>query len=144
MIRAIPAETSHADLIKPKKLHGDVVAQREDIRAAIHNCPAITFVSPDEQIIAIVGFHEIYEGSGEIWALISDEVSKHPIAFGRKAKILLERFAKQHKMRRLQMVVRRGFKDAFDFAIFLGFQPEGTLRKYGPEGDDYYMMGKVY
>jgi hypothetical protein len=143
MIEVVPALTHHADLINPKKLYGAVASEREATRQAIKNLPAVSILANGE-ILAIVGYQELYTGSGEIWALIAEEAKKYPVAFGRKAKETLETFARTHKLRRLQIVVRRGYEEAFDFAIFLGFEPEGILRKYGPEGDDYVMMGKVY
>ena len=30
------------------------------------------------------------------------------------------------------------------FATWLGLKPEGIMRKYGPDGSDYYRMAKIY
>ena len=40
-------------------------------------------------------------------------------------------------LKSLQAIVRSDFKDAHKLAKFLGFESEGLMRKYGPDGSDY-------
>jgi hypothetical protein len=140
MIRVVRAETNHVWMIKPKAIFYE--GARDDVHRAIKHNEAISIFAGN-QIMAIIGFTPIYKETGEMWALTSDLCSKYPLAFHRKVKELLEYYTKLNKLRRVQMVVRRGYSQGFDWAVSLGFEPEGILRKYGPEGDDYVMMGRV-
>lgn len=45
--------------------------------------------------------------------------------------------------RRLQAKVKEGFDIGTRFVEGMGFKAEGMLIKYGPEGDNYHMYGKV-
>jgi hypothetical protein len=47
-------------------------------------------------------------------------------------------------VRRFQMSVRADFGPGIRWAKLLGFEPEGVLSKYGPDGADHILYAKVY
>lgn len=111
-------------------------------RSALGHDRAVV-LKKEDHLLAVVGFCPCFPGTGEFWALISPAVDRCPREFAKKAKSMLETFIVENKLRRVQMLVRAGHDEAFRFAEFLGFEAEGIMRGYGPEGDDYYMMGRV-
>ena len=51
---------------------------------------------------------------------------------------------KKNNVKRLQTTVKYDFNTGIRFASWLGLKPEGIMRKYGPDGSDYYRMAKIY
>ena len=39
--------------------------------------------------------------------------------------------------------VKADWMEAIRFAEFLGFEKEGLMKKFGPEGSDYLVMGRI-
>lgn len=142
MIKTIPAHPTHLQILDAKEIYEDPELI-ENCTAAIEAQRALTFVGRQGEILAIVGFTPIYNQTGEVWAITSKTVMKYPLAFGRKSKEVLENFIDKNKLKRVQIVVKQGYEEGFQYALFLGFQPEGILKSFGPLGDNYVMMGKV-
>ena len=51
---------------------------------------------------------------------------------------------KKNKIKRLQTSVKADFKLGVRFATWLGLEIEGLKKSYGPDGSDYYQLGKIY
>lgn len=101
-----------------------------------------TFLFDDEPI-AILGGIPILPGVMQLWGLVSDSVKKCPITFHKVVKRMSEEYLKGN-YQRLQMTVRSDHPEGSKWARALGFQCEGIMRKYGPDGSDYLMFSKVY
>lgn len=100
-------------------------------------------VMDGDVVVAILGLTVLHDGVAQNWAIISAEVKKHPVAFPRLALRALETMVQDLGLRRVQMTVRNDFPRGVAFAQWLGFKYEGTLRKYGPDGSDYFMYARV-
>jgi hypothetical protein len=59
-------------------------------------------------------------------------------------KQLTDDMCKKNKIKRLQTSVKADFKLGVRFATWLGLEIEGTKKCYGPDGSDYYQLGKIY
>ena len=44
----------------------------------------------------------------------------------------------------MRIVLIEDFKRGIRFATWCGFTNEGLIRKYGPDGSDYYQMRVIY
>ena len=51
---------------------------------------------------------------------------------------------KEQELVRIQAAVRADWPEAQRFAEFLGLENEGLMRKYGPDGSDYFRFAKVF
>lgn len=142
MIKVIQGLRVHAEAIIPKEVHTLNPDWRNDLISAVEAWESRTFVQ-DGEVLAIVGFTPLYSKTGEFWAVVSKDIIRHRTGFSRAAKRTLGKWILDKELYRVQMVVHADYRDTFDFAVFLGFKPEGLMRKYGPEGGDYYMMGRV-
>ena len=50
----------------------------------------------------------------------------------------------EHRLVRLQTAVRTDWPQAQRFAQFFGLENEGLMKKYGPDGTDYFRYSRVY
>lgn len=108
----------------------------------IKNGLAYTLIA-DDRIIASGGVVRLLPGSGEYWSLVTPWIHRYPIAFFKAAKERLESMILDLRLHRVQSTVRTDDKRAVKFLLSLGFDIEGLLRKYSPDGLDHYIMGRV-
>jgi hypothetical protein len=138
----LPASPEHLDRIviaNPEVLvhtnYRDVVVNQ------ISHCTAVTAfdnVTP----VAIFGFVPVWKGVTESWLLVDDKARALPIALT-KYGIAVHDIAKiSMDLHRQQITVRITDKRAYKWALALGFEIEATMRKYGPDGIDYYLMAR--
>lgn len=91
-------------------------------------------------IVAIVGYVDLWESVCELFLLPSVHMKKHPIIVRTLLKMLKSGIFNNH--RRVQV---RGLADTKHLRLFkfLGFEKEGTLRKYDSLGNDYEIWARV-
>ena len=95
------------------------------------------------KVIASGGFYILWPGVAEAWLLVSPDVLLHPVRFVKEVRGLFLDIDKTGKMTRIQATVKVHDKRAVKFLTFLGFKIEGCMAKFGPDGTDHYMMGRV-
>lgn len=104
--------------------------------------PCHTILAPDNAIIACIGIHRLWTGTGEVWGIFSPLMRKYPMAWF-KVKELLAYYQDRNGFTRLHAVVRCDWEDANRFISHLGFTAEGVMRAYGPWGADMTMYALV-
>lgn len=131
--------------------HEHLVSLREDDRAVIGSLtkdylrsylqgPGWTLFHGDDRICSM-GVITPWPGMGELWmAFYTDDLAPHARALLKYGRRALTVFA---SYRRLQATVRADRPKWIRFAQQFGFQYEGTLDKFGPEGADYFMMARI-
>lgn len=97
----------------------------------------------DGEVMAICGVVIYREGFGEAWVVFSKKVREHMLIVLRTIKNLVEGGIAEHKLYRLQAVVKADWLRAQKFLDFLDFSWEGILRKYGPDQSNYYMYSRI-
>lgn len=102
-----------------------------------------TLINEDDKPVAIIGLTLLWPGCADIWGVISDEVRKTPISFHKNIMHALNFYAEELKLKRLQVFVQAEFNEGCKWMKSLGFVTEGRLASFGPEGKDYYIMGRV-
>lgn len=93
----------------------------------------------DSEVIACAGVVMEWAGRGMCWAIVGENAGPHFRAVHRA----VSGFLAQTNIRRLEMVVKKGFPEAHRWARMLGFKMEGCMHAYSPAGDDYYLYAKV-
>jgi hypothetical protein len=96
-----------------------------------------------EMAIAIVGIFRVNDGTGEAIAIVSPDVKNYVFQFHRACIKILEDLTKSMKLNRVQCTVKKDFMKGLKWARALGFETEGLLKKYGPEGSDYFMLSRL-
>jgi len=104
--------------------------------------PHRTILSPIAEIIACVGIHLMWPGTGQAWGLFSPLMKKYPMAWF-EVKRLLKEEQKKNRLRRVQAITRCDWPEAMRFLEHLGFHPEGKLEAYGPWEADSMMYALV-
>ncbi len=116
----------------------------EDWRA--YACGAIEALSAilDGECIGVCFLRRLWAGRGEFQLLLGHRVGAiEMLAIHRKAKELLDVVAAKHGLRRIETVVRTSFEQGHRWAEMLGFDSEGLLRRYAPDGSDYTMYSRL-
>lgn len=103
--------------------------------------PGYTILFNDE-VIACAGIRIFWEGVGEVWAVISNDSSKH-------LRLILEEFGKrleftirELKMRWLQVSLSKNNKKGIHFAQHYGFKRKCEMKYYLPDGSDAILYAR--
>ncbi len=94
------------------------------------------------KVIFVSGVVITYPGMGEAWNVMCSEIRDYIGAF-REIKKLLEWAIDEHGLRRVESHVRENDQVSLNFDKHLGFEVEGLCRKWGPDGEDFILMGRV-
>lgn len=136
------AREEHIKTIAPKKIFLENPFLEEEYKVAIKAGQAISMLV-NGVVVAIIGVVIVNKATAEVWSITSEEVKKHPIEFQRNVTALLEAYKNVAKIKRLQITVRSDFNEGTRWAESLGFVKEGLMKKYGSDGHDHYLYGRV-
>ena len=95
-------------------------------------------------VITIGGvFFPLYPGLGEVLQLPSIHVYKARKRYCIAVKKVLESIELRYKLRRLQT---QCLNDSLHnrWMTYLGYEKEGVLKQFGPDGEDYALYAKVF
>jgi len=143
--KSIPFEPGHAD---------DLISQAETNEAEkkfllgghLHNLATLghsVSVVRNGHLLGAGGIVPIWDGLGEAWVLPSAAVKNHKKTFVRLIRENMERLSDELAFRRVQATARADAPKALRFLEFLGFEREGLLRAYGPDGSDHILFAKI-
>ena len=115
---------------RPTKIVGDVSAN---------------LVVPDMSFSAILNGHLIgscgimpyWDGVGEAWICATERIYEHNIDCARMIKSGLKDVIESYDLHRVQGMMRADWPELKKWAAFLGMKHEGTMRKFGANGEDY-------
>lgn len=94
------------------------------------------------RVIAIFGVRDIWPGLVEAWFIPGEGLDRHARSTLIGARALLREVMSDTDIRRMQIFVKVDNTRALRFAKALHFEIECKLRKFGPEGADYYAMAR--
>ena len=90
--------------------------------------------------IGIWGSVKIWDGVEEAWFVTEELTRQYAVSMTRVAKLFISLRFQEASLHRLQITVRCDDKRAERWAKCLGFHTEGTMKGFGPDGADFYMM----
>lgn len=122
------AQASMADMIKP-----------EYAKALEAAGPAYT-VMDNQEVIACAGLAEQWPGRATAWSILSKHVAGMKMARLHK---MVARFLDMQNYTRIEMTVDHEFEQGHRWAKMLGFEWEGLMRKYNPNGVDCDLYARV-
>lgn len=91
------------------------------------------------QIIAIAGLMPEWENRATAWAYISKDAGRHFVRIHKA----VSRFLEQSDYRRIEATIDVGFDAGVKWIEMLGFEYEGYLRAYRPDGADMLLYARV-
>lgn len=103
---------------------------------------AVTFIF-QEKPIAIIGWGLLLPGVLQVWSLLSPGIKETPLSFHRSVLLLISHAFEKYELRRMQMSVRCGFTEAWNWAKALGFECEGVMRNYGIDGSPCWLFSRI-
>tara|TARA_R110002020_G_scaffold18119_3_gene63830 strand:+ start:1398 stop:1892 length:495 start_codon:yes stop_codon:yes gene_type:complete len=95
------------------------------------------------QVICIFGCIPLWQGVGECWLITDESLPDHARPFHRVTKLILDRFLSELNLVRLQITVHSDNFLALKWAKVLYFKKEGLLKRYGPDGKDFYILARI-
>jgi hypothetical protein len=106
--------------------------------------PGMAFTAVENgYLIASSGVQPLWKGVGEGWFVASNKMPKKKLTIIKMIKDNFDNIIQENNLIRVQAGVRSDWPTAKRFAEFLGFEHEGIMRKYGPDGQDYYRMARI-
>lgn len=111
---------------------------QEYVQSLIDHGHAWTVID-GETIVACAGFVEHWHNRAYAWALIGDEAGRRMVPLTR----IVRQFLDQSPWPRIETAVDEAFEAGHRWAKLLGFEKEGVMRHYSPEGRDCALYARV-
>lgn len=93
----------------------------------------------DGEVMAIIGVMPMWPGRAIAWAYISENAGKHFPVIHRHVKKFLDNCG----IRRIEATVDVGFPEGCRWMKMLGFEIEGHMKAYRPDGADVLLYARV-
>jgi len=93
----------------------------------------------DDEVLAMWGAEEAWQGRVIVWALLSESAGQAMTVIHRH----LVKFLKRLDARRLETYVDVGFAPGHRWVKMLGFEVEGYMKSFRPNGDDMVLYARV-
>lgn len=142
-MRIVEYRPEHLELIKPVE---PLMRQKARIVVPFYagRGPALSIVNGHNKVFAVCGVClSFWQGIGEAWAVVSQEADENPMGIIRAFRRGVEYIENTTGLRRVQATVRSDWGQGVRFVKLLGFEFEGRLRAYGPDGRDHDMYSRV-
>jgi len=139
-----------------KAVHLDMIELRDTDRVAVDAIPhyraaaevyeqnggAYTLMC-DQGIVAIAGVAPIMPGVGSAWMLGSALVYSYPKALYKATRAFLRAIEEDWNLHRVQASTADNDQVAEKWLQHLGFEEEGIMRRYGPDGSDHKLYARI-
>lgn len=103
-------------------------------RAMMQDGPTFTIEADSGRILLIGGLTEVHRGHAIAWSVLAAGQHGDTLAAVTDATRAVIHTS---GYRRVSTLVRCAFRPAHRWALRLGFEREGIMRAYGPDGSDY-------
>jgi hypothetical protein len=144
MIKTCEFHVEHLGMMKKRDVYKAYTDLNERYAALSSSQGVFMYTVFDgDSPIAIVGGNLVWEGFLTCWGILSDAVTKHPIAFTKEIRRLIRVHIEELKLYRLSMEVKADYLMGVRWANALGFECEGTMKKWGPDKSDYCLFARV-
>ena len=96
-------------------------------------------IEHDGLILGLAGLVPQWENRAIVWAMLSADIGKHFAAFHKH----VEAFLQNAPFRRIEATVDVGFEQGTRWMQLLGFEVEGYLKAYRPDGGDMLLYSRI-
>lgn len=97
----------------------------------------------DGRVVACAGVSILWQSVAEGWLIMSSDAARHPVSVARYTGRLFDSIMKKNSLHRIQASVNCKDDKAVRFAYWLGFEYEGIMKKFGPDGSDYFRCART-
>ena len=95
------------------------------------------------RIVFFGGLTLFWPGVAEAWSVMSDLVEEYPLAVVREIRRRVQEGFDRHGLRRIQAIIADDNPRAVKLMRMAGFEVEGILRGYSPDGKDCFILGRL-
>ncbi len=136
----VPLESWHFDAIELQDAQRDLrpMLNLADYRRDLLR-RSVAFTAIDDGVIAIAGLATAWPGRDVAWSLLSNCGSFRFLAIHRAVQVFMD----DRPTRRIEMTVDVSHDSARRWARLLGFQEEGLMQAYTPDGRDAILYARV-
>ena len=143
----IPFESAHAREIvssnaRPQEVWCDASYSDRWVKSLEDRLWAYTLMV-DEKPVACVGLILQDFGKAEAWALFAKDFQKHILNIYRIIRAGLDMAFKKKNLMRIQATIDPSYPETIRWIESLGFEKEGCLRRFGPQGQDFLMYSRL-
>lgn len=135
---------SHLEGIEVRDFEAREIDLIKGYRAQLVNLPDVYTLLMHGEVVIIGGIHVQWPGVAEGFLITTPLVEKYVKSFHKAMIRVIEVLRQRRKLRRLQTVVNVKHEVSHGWIQHLGFEPEGIMRKYGPDGSDYVRYARVW
>lgn len=140
-------EATDEDIIAAAANPLPIFQNGQDNCSGMRNClkrgVALSLFDKDDNLIGVLGGYLIWRGVASIGAIFTPHLKKNPVQSVKKILEILALSETRFKLHRVEMYVQADYRTGHKWAGVLNFQPEGTLRKFGPDAKDFVIYGRV-
>lgn len=143
----IPFENAHAEYIVSQRMNDkflELSPQHKKFAYFLKEIGMSFTGVVNNKPIAAGGIFPLWDNVAEGWVLATNEIHRYPITLAKVIKQRTEMMCLNNKIKRLQTSVKADSKLAIRFAEWLGLKQEGLMKKYGPDGSDYYRYARLF
>lgn len=100
----------------------------------------------DGKIVGVFGILIMWKGVGELWLILTKDSNRkgaHGLVALDIIRKKVDEIIKDNNIVRAQATVRVDFPKGIQMLVVLGFEVEGRLRKYTPDGCDVYRFARI-
>ena len=117
----------------------------ESSKAAMmkESCLSAYTAMQENRVFMICGVYRLWDKVGEAWFMMSKYAYDMPISAAKYSSLLLDHVQEDNNLQRIQASVHADDKQAIRYVEWLGFENEGLMKKFGPDGSDYYRFARV-
>lgn len=94
----------------------------------------------DGEVIFAAGVNEYWTNSGVAWALFS---KGNMVPYMLSIHRAVNKFLEESCLQRIEATVVKGFEPGHRWVEMLGFEVEGYMRKYDPDGRDHLLYARI-
>lgn len=140
----IPFKVEHVEVMDVREYELQTTFQLPNIQTGLkifEQSKTAGTIFYDGRVIAIMGLQELWPGVCELWVLPSKYLREYAIPFSRSIKKAINSgiLCAYHRVQ-----IQALDDDLHNrWLKFLGFEKEGTLRKYDKFGNNYNMWSRV-
>lgn len=140
MIEYVPYKPKHFLEIAEQSMQGQ---DGYDFRvlADFHSRYPATTALDGQFAVASFGITPAWSGMATLWAVFSRDIENYGMQLYRGTKLFLDNLMESHH--RLQCEVLASNEKFVNFIERFEFEREGTMRKYGPLKQDFYIYARV-
>jgi RimJ/RimL family protein N-acetyltransferase len=140
-MKLVPFEVGHLDSILPNELENLEtvlgIPEKEFMRLTAERSLCMTALTNDDKVFMIAGVHPLWKGVFEVWIHITPDFYKNKISAVKAIRQLLAQMKQTVGYNRIQADVRADLTKNIDFVKLFGFTFEGSMIKYGFNGETY-------